>query len=92
MKFISKLTIFLIINFYFGVALADSVSPAKAKQIVENGKLVSLIDSNEGNNWFKTYNLYLLKGEYYVCKIEVDRDGYKISCNKPTPPKFTNWQ
>ena len=81
------LTLLLLLPFE-GV-FADRVSKQEAREIVETGKLVSLMHHEEGNNWARSYNLYFLDDAYFVCVFDAGPKGYEISCNDMVP-KFVD--
>lgn len=89
MKFTTQSLLAIMVMLSIESAFADRVSKQKAREIVENGKLLSLMDHEGGNNWFRAYNLYFLNDAYFVCIFEATTKGYQISCNDMLP-EFVN--
>ena len=89
MKYVKRLLLALLLLFPFEGVFADRVSKQRAREIVETGKLVSLMNHEEGNNWARSYNLYLFDGAYFVCLFNAGTKGYEISCNDMVP-KFVD--
>ena len=89
MKYVTQLFLTLLLLLPFEGVFADRVSKQEAREIVETGKLVSLMNHEEGNNWARSYNLYFLDDAYFVCVFNAGTKGYEISCNDMVP-KFVD--